>query len=140
MMSNKEFVKNRNHLIGTALALQVELVQAVFDKHGPAGEQWGVALKLKEPFPVKKGGTVMTGHIAISLGSEAEMQGWVERLAHWPMLERLRTEKAGTRKKGGLRRDEASLLVVAPNVWSSGLESSDKLGGGPSSRHVALRK
>ena len=61
----------------------MELVQAVFDKNGPAGEQWGVALKLKEPFPVEKGGTVMTGHIAISLGSEAEMQGWVERaLAH----------------------------------------------------------
>ena len=39
----------------------VELLLGVYDKYGPPGEQWGVALKLREPVPVAPGSQAMVG-------------------------------------------------------------------------------
>jgi Mg/Co/Ni transporter MgtE len=115
----------------------VELLQAVFDKHGPPGEQWGVALKLREPVAVAPGSQAMMGHALICCATQADAQAWCQKLAHWALADRARADANKDRRRGGLKRGEAQPLVVAPTIWASGLDSADKMPAG--SRVSALR-
>jgi Mg/Co/Ni transporter MgtE len=117
----------------------VELLQGVYDKYGPTGEQWGVALKLREPVPVSSGSQAMMGHVGVSFATEAEMQVWLERFAYWAAADRARQDAMGNRRKGGLRREHTKPLPVAASIWVTGLDSVDRLAGGTAARVAALR-
>jgi len=117
----------------------VELLQGFYDKYGPTGEQWGVALKLRDPVPVTANSQAMTGHVGVSFATEAEMQTWLERFAFWAAADRARQDAKGDRRKGGLRREHVRQLPVALAVWPTGLDSVDRLAGGTAARVAALR-
>jgi len=118
---------------------KVEVVQGIYDKYAPPGEQWGLALKLQEPVAVAAGSNSMTGHVSIACATEAEMQVWLKVICDWSNFERVRSDARGDRRKGGLKRDSTKPLPVVPTVWVANLDSMERFNGGGAGRVAALR-
>ena len=123
---------------------QVECLMGVLDMHASVGEQWIVVLKLREPISATPGNAAMTGHASFTTASQAELQTWLRKLAHYSHAERHRVDFKGKRLKGGLKQLQLHPLVVVPEIWSLPLKADEaaasiRASSGESTRVTMIR-